>query len=160
MSLSQWDLDNLSQEDQGKMQGYKDLWNSDPSQRDSAHNAAEGLRKKYGYSGGSWGDQYNPYGTPVIPQIPEYESKYEDQFNELFDQVKNPPKYDSPYADLINRSISDIQNRPAHSYDPESDPAYQAFVARATRAGDKAYADNLGGMSAMTGGRPIVGPVQ
>lgn len=153
MTLSQWDLDNLSPEHQEQIKNYQNIWQTDPSQRENAHNAAEQIRKKYGYSGGMDGAQYNPFGTPVIPQIPQYESKYDNELKDIFEQIKNPPKYESPYADLINQSISDLQNRPAHSYDPDNDPAYQAFLQRATRAGDKAYADNLGGLSAMTGGR-------
>lgn len=157
MSLSQWDLDNLSPEDQQKVLNYKDLWQSDPSQRESAAAAAAQIRAKYGYSGGPDGSQYIPIDTfkpPTAPTIPQYESPYKDQINDLFEQIKNPPKYESPYADLINQQISQIVNRPQFSYDPDNDPAYQAFKQRALRAGDKAYADNLGGLSAMTGGRP------
>lgn len=156
MSLSQWDLDNLSPEDQQKVLGYKEMWQSDPNQRDSAAAAAAQIRAKYGYSGGADGSQYIPIDTfkpPTAPTIPEYESPYNDQINDLFEQIKNPPKYDSPYAGLINQQISQIVNRPQFSYDPENDAAYQAFRQRALRAGDKAYADNLGGLSAMTGGR-------
>lgn len=153
LSLSQWDLDNLSPEHQEQIKNYQNIWQTDPSQRENAHNASEQIRKKYGYSGGMDGAQYDPFGTPAIPQIPQYESKYDDELKNIFEQIKNPPKYESPYADLINQSISDLKNRPSHSYDPDNDPAYQAFLQRATRAGDKAYADNLGGLSAMTGGR-------
>lgn len=156
MSLSQWDLDNLSPEHQQQISGYKDIWQNDPSQRDSAARAAAEIRAKYGYSGGQDGSQYIPIDTfqpPQAPTIPGYESPYKDQINDLFEQIKNPPKYESPYEDLINQQISGIVNRPDFSYDPDNDAAYQAFKQRALRAGDKAYADNLGGMSAMTGGR-------
>lgn len=154
--LSQWDLDNLNPDEQSQIIKYKDLWNSDPSQRDSANAAANAIRAKYGYSGAVDGSQYIPVDTfqpPTAPDIPQYQSPYQDQINDIFNQMQNQRPYESPYEKLINQQISQIVNRPQFSYDPESDAAYQAFRERALRAGDKAYADNLGGLSAMTGGR-------
>ena len=157
MALSQWDMKYLNPDQQAEVLNYQNQWGSDPSQRDSLHSVVEGIRGQAGYSGGVDGSQYIPvesYKGPSIPTIPEYESPYGGVLDDLMDQVKNPPKYQSPYEDLINDSISNIVNRDPFSYDADSDTAYQAYLQRATAAGDKAYADNLGGMSAMTGGRP------
>lgn len=155
MSLSQWDSKFMTPEEQQQVLDYKSKWGSDPTQRDSIHSFVEGIRGKYGYSGGVDGSQYNPIPVkPTIPTIDKWESPNQGMIDDLYNQVKNPPKFEDPYRDLINQSISDIMNRPKFSYDADNDPAYQAFIQRATRAGDKAYADNLGGMSAMTGGRP------
>lgn len=157
MGLSQWDSKYLNPTEQQEVLAYQSQWSSDPNQQGSVHNVAEDIRARYGYSGGGDGSQYIPidsYNPPKAPEIGNYESQYGDEIKGLMEQIKNPPKYESPYADLLNSSISDIMNRPKFDYNADTDEAYQAFVQRATAAGDKAYDDNLGGMSAMTGGRP------
>lgn len=156
---SQWDRQYLKPEDLALIEQYRQQWaaTQDSTQRASIHNAAEMIRAKYGYSGGASGDQYlptSPVPVPQIPEMPEYQSPYTEQIQGLLDRLTNMPDYSSPYEDLINQQLSSIMNRPKFSYDPESDSAYQAFLQRAYAAGDKAYADNLGGLSAMTGGRP------
>ena len=155
--LSQWDLDNLTPDEQSQIVKYKDLWESDPTQRESANAAANAIRSRYGYSGAVDGSQYIPietYQPPQAPDIPGYESPYNNILQDVLSQLQTPQEYNSPYEDLINQQISQITNRPQFSYNPDEDAAYQAFRERALRAGDKAYADNLGGMSSMTGGRP------
>ena len=146
----------LNPQEQQEVINYKNQYVANPNQQGSVHNVAEEIRAKYGYSGGGDGSQYIPietYRPPTTPEIGEYESPYTDQVQNLMNQMANQKPYQSPYEDLINQSMSDLVNRPKFSYDPDSDEAYQAFLQRATRAGDKAYADNLGGLSAMTGGR-------
>ncbi len=154
-----WDEQFVSPEDLAKIRQYQELWDQTqgPKQRESLHQAAEMIRAKYGYSGGIAGDEYipmSPVPIPQIPEIPEYQSPYANQIQNLLDRLTNLPEYRSPYEDLINRQLSTIMNRPKFTYDPDTDPAYQAFLQRAMAAGDKAYADNLGGLAAMTGGRP------
>lgn len=154
-----WDEHFMSPEDLAKIRQYQELWHQtqDPKQRESLHQAAEMLRAKYGYSGGVAGNEYiptSPVPIPQIPQIPEYQSPYANQIQNLLDRLTNLPEYRSPYEDLINQQLSAIMNRPKFTYDPDTDPAYQAFLQRAMAAGEKAYADNLGGLAAMTGGRP------
>lgn len=158
MGLSQWDSKYLNAAEQAEILGYQSQWQgADATTRTSLNNAANALRGKYGYTGGVDGSQFttiDQYKPPTAPEIGQYESPYAGDIKALMDQIKNPPKYESPYADLLNSSISDIMNRPKFDYNADEDEAYQSFVRRATAAGDKAYADNLGGMSAMTGGRP------
>lgn len=154
-----WDEHFMSPEDFAKIKQYQELWfqTQDPKQRESLHQAAEMLRAKYGYSGGVAGNEYiptSPVPIPQIPEIPEYQSPYASQIQNLLDRLTNLPEYRSPYEDLINQQLSAIMNRPKFTYDPDTDPAYQAFLQRAMAAGEKAYADNLGGLAAMTGGRP------
>lgn len=155
-TLSQWDIKHFTPEEQQYALGIKEQWGTDPNQNASLHSALEAIRANYNYSGGVDGSQFMPtdmYNAPKTPVIAPYESPRQGEIDALWKQVKNPPKYESQYEDLIAQSISDIRNRPKFEYDPETDTAFQAFKASAGRAADKAFADNLGGLSAMTGGR-------
>lgn len=155
-TLSQWDLQHFTPEEQKYALGIKDQWGSDANTNASLHADLESIRSQYNYSGGADGSQFIPndmYNAPTTPVIAPYVSPRQGEIDDLWDKVKNPPKYESEYGDLISEVISDIKNRPSFEYDPETDPAFQAFKASAGRAADKAFADNLGGLSAMTGGR-------
>lgn len=157
MALSQWDMKYLNADQQAEVLNYQNQWASDPNQRDSLHSVVEGIRGQAGYSGGVDGSQYIPietYTPPTAPTTQAWESPYRDDIQGIIDSVRNQEAYVSPYEDLINQTLSGITNRDKFSYNPDEDAAYQAFRQRALAAGDKAYADNLGGMSAMTGGRP------
>lgn len=157
MALSQWDLKYLNPQEQAEVLNYQNQWMSNPGQQGSVHNVAEQIRARYGYSGGGDGSQYIPissYTPPTAPTVPGWESPYRDDIRDIVDSVRNKEAFVSPYEDLINQTLSGIVNRPKFQYNPDEDVAYQAFRQRALAAGDKAYADNLGGMSAMTGGRP------
>ena len=155
-TLSQWDVKHFTPEEQQYALGIKEQWGSDAKLNTALHADLESIRSKYNYSGGVDGSQFMPtdmYNAPKTPVIAPYESPRQGEIDALWKQVKNPPKYESQYEDLIAQSISDIRNRPKFEYDPETDTAFQAFKASAGRAADKAFADNLGGLSAMTGGR-------
>ena len=155
-TLSQWDIKHFTPEEQQYALGIKEQWGSDAKLNTGLHADLESIRSKYNYSGGADGSQFMPtdmYNAPKTPVIAPYESPRQGEIDALWKQVKNPPKYESQYEDLIAQSISDIRNRPKFEYDPETDTAFQAFKASAGRAADKAFADNLGGLSAMTGGR-------
>lgn len=156
MALSQWDLQYLNPQEQQQILGYKEQWQgADALTRQSLNNAAEAIRARYGYSGSIDGSQYIPIDAPPqAPEFQQFQNPYANELRGIMKDLKNPQQYQSPYEDLINKQLSDIMNRPKFNYDPENDPAYQAFLQRAMAAGDKAYADNLGGLSAMTGGRP------
>lgn len=122
----------------------------DPTLRNSYHNAAEQIRAKYGFSGGSDGSQMislstgqpmnQPvnYGIPGSPQIP----------------TANPQNYQSQYQDMINQSLSAIRNMPQFSYNPANDPSYQAYVQQQQALGQTAFNNQMGTLSTMTGGRP------
>ena len=58
----------------------------------------------------------------------------------------------SEYGDRINDALNTILNRKKWDYDPESDPAYQAYKEAYTREGNRAYQDAYAQMAANTGG--------
>lgn len=157
MALSQWDMKYLNADQQAEVLNYQNQWASDPNQRDSLHSVVEGIRGQAGYSGGVDGSQYIPiegFRPPTAPAIGDFNSSMSGEWAGIIDKMKNPEPAPDYYMNLMNQQLSDIMNRPKFEYNADEDPAYQAFLQRAGRAGDKAYADNLGGMSAMTGGRP------
>lgn len=156
MALSQWDTKLLTPEQQEQVNYWQGQWGVDPAQNESIHAMVEQIRATAGYSGGVDGSQYIPIDTfnpPEVPNIPEYDGADNQAYLNTILNMANK-EYDNPYGDLINQQLSLIFNRPKFDYNPDEDAAYQAFRERALRAGDKAYADNLGGLSAMTGGRP------
>lgn len=61
-------------------------------------------------------------------------------------------KYEDRYAPYYDQLIDDIVNREKFSYDPESDPAYQAYKLQYNREGDRAARDAAGAMAGLTGG--------
>lgn len=157
MALSQWDQKLLAPSQQQEVLKYQAQWaTADDATRKSLHSYVEGIRNQAGYSGGVDGSQYIPVGTPfpTAPTIPDFNSEYSGMGREVLNDYMNIPEWEgSEYSDLIQQQMSKYASR-NFEYNPETDPAYQAFKSRALAAGDKAYADNLGGMSAMTGGRP------
>ena len=98
----------------------------------SAHNLVEAIRSKYGYSGGT-----NGAGYTALKQA-----------------ASETPTYISEFKDEINSLKNALLNREAFSYDYQSDPAYQAYKKQYTREGQRATADTLGQLAAMTGGMP------
>ena len=91
---------------------------------DWAHNNAETLRNKYGYSGGSDGSQKTPLG------------------------------YTSKHADQINASIEKLTNQQPFTYDYTKDPLYQQYEQAYRREGERAFENAIGEYAAMTGGLP------
>ena len=102
----------------------------DSAKADAAHRQAEAIRQKYNYSGGADGSQYIP--LDILEQAaPEYTSRYQNTLDSVLDQWLN---------------------RDAFSYDPKTDPLYQAMQTMYTREGSRAMQDALGQASARTGG--------
>lgn len=56
------------------------------------------------------------------------------------------------YGDRINAALDLITNRDKWSYNPDTDPAYQAYRDMYTREGNRAYQDAYAAMAANTGG--------
>lgn len=101
-------------------------------ERTAANHAAEQIRQKYGgYTAGSDGtgftlsDKYAPQPTPYV-------SQYQGRIDALLDQV---------------------MNREPFSYNPASDPSYQAYGEQYRNLGNKAMQNALGSAAAMTGGQ-------
>ena len=150
------DLVYMSEEDEKLLGKYGDEWQAASARGDqagmqAAHDAAEALRAKYNYSGGADGSEYikldqqnhstaasRPNRTEGIPEF-TYETA---------------PTYTSKYQDQIDELLGEILDRPDFSYDPETDPRYQAFRKEYQREGQRATADTMGQYAAMTGGMP------
>lgn len=139
---SQYDLDLAKNNPQA---GYsifesKNDWldaqkRGDQAAMDAANKAANDVRQYYGsYDGGKDGSGFTLLPQyDEIPQFTEYESKYADQIQDLFDS---------------------IQNRDPFTYSPDADVSYQAYSEKYRNAGRQARDDTLGSMAAMTGGIP------
>lgn len=109
-----------------------------PEARALANAEADKVRKSYGgYTGGADGGSFN-----LEPLSPNSYS------------MPEAPVYDYAYKDRINAALSKVENRQPFSYDPATDPVYQAYDKKYTREGQLATEDVLGKASMMTGGAP------
>lgn len=132
----------MSDEDLKQLDQYKSDFAAaqtagDQAGMNAAHTAAENLRKKYNYSGGADGSQFNILSSEGVKQPFSYE---------------NAPQMVDEYQGLIDKLTDKYLNRPAFSYDAESDPLYQMYKEQYTAAGKQAMEDTLGSVSARTGG--------
>lgn len=101
----------------------------------AAHEGAEKLRSKYGYSGGASGSEYLP--------AEQEDFSYE-----------NLPNIIERNDQAIRMLQQQIMGRAPFSYDYESDPVYQSYAKQYRREGQRAAADTMGQAAALTGGRP------
>lgn len=129
--------EDLKQLDQYKSDFAAAQTAGDQAGMNAAHTAAENLRKKYNYSGGADGSQFNILSSDGVKQPFSYESA---------------PEYVNQYQGMIDDLRDKIMGRPAFSYDAESDPLYQMYKEQYTAAGKQAMEDTLGSVSARTGG--------
>lgn len=129
--------EDLKQLDQYKSDFAAAQTAGDQAGMNAAHTAAENLRKKYNYSGGADGSQFNILSSEGVKQPFSYESA---------------PQMVDEYQGLIDKLTDKYLNRPAFSYDAESDPLYQMYKEQYTAAGKQAMEDTLGSVSARTGG--------
>ena len=65
--------------------------------------------------------------------------------------VPSASKYVSPFSGKIDNGISNLENK-KFSYNPESDPSYQAYKRMYNREGDRALKSTLSSVSAAQGG--------
>lgn len=101
----------------------------------AANRAAEMVREKYGgYSGGKNGGGFTLSDT-YAPATPDY--------------VKQNEKYTAQ----IDKLFGELKDRGAFTYNPSSDPSYQAYSEKYRNLGRKSAADALGSAAAMTGGQ-------
>lgn len=132
-TLSYFDDYFLSDDDKKAILTLKSQVSADPTNIQSYNRMAEDIRAKYNYSGGADGSKYIPITPkPVMPKI---------------------EAYNSPYSKQLDGAISDIESYDPFSWNADTDTSFQAFLSKATRMGDTAFADNLAGLSAGTGGR-------
>ena len=136
--VSQW---AQSQIDIYKAQYNDAMARGDEAGMKAAHDAAEAIRSKYGYSGGTDGSDYI-----TLPQKP-YEPTYEPEYDYTVPQP-TAPQQDPRIAELLNQ----ILNRDDFSYNIESDPLYQQYAQMYQREGDRATQEALANAAAGAGG--------
>lgn len=146
----------MSDEDYEAIQRHKQQWQASTAAGNqagaqAAHDAAEQLRRKYNYSGGGDGSDYIGLGIKWNSNTAS-RPKRTDGMGEF--TYEKAPEYSSKYQGQIDDLLDDILNRPEFSYDPESDPRYGAYKKEYAREGQRATADTMGQMAAMTGGMP------
>lgn len=131
-------LSGFTQEDYDALSGAWAQWDAankagDQAGKEAAHAAAEAIRSKYGYSGGTDGSQYIPTQTAAQSQsaAPTYTEKYQTQIDDLMGQ---------------------ILNREDFSYNYLTDPLYQQYRDAYTREGTRAMQDTMGQAASRTGG--------
>lgn len=123
----------------------------------SAHDFVEGIRSKYGYSGGGNGSQYNKISYT------QQTNQWNDTINALWDQVngygpfqdtRKKPTYSNRYDQQINDLLQQYVNRGKFSYDYKNDPLYANYRKQYQREGQRATQDALAEAAAASGGIP------
>ena len=147
--MSKYDRTRMSDEDLELLDRYKQDYRTaadegDEAGKKAAHDGAEALRSRYGYSGGGDGGGYVQLGK--------------NQYGGGF-QYESAPSYVNRYQSQINDLTRQLLNREAFSYDPGQDPLYSSYKKQYTREGQRAAADTMGDYAAMTGGMPSTAAV-
>ena len=123
----------------------------------SAHDFVEGIRSKYGYSGGGNGSQYNKISYT------QQTNQWNDTINALWEQVngygpfqdtREKPTYSNRYDQQINDLLQQYVNREKFSYDYKNDPLYANYRKQYQREGQRATQDALAEAAAASGGIP------
>lgn len=136
MYISEYDknlsYDALSRIVEAKKDYAEAAKNNDKTAMTKANDIANGVRAKFGgYTAGDYGNEYRPFQY-YDDDFEDYESKYEDDLDELYD--------------IISKSKDDF------SYDYEADPVYKAYKDIYETQGDLAYERALSENSLKTGG--------
>lgn len=79
---------------------------------------------------------------------------YTPQIEALQKQIDNYGQFQYGKENAYQKALAAVTNPAAFSYDVENDPVYTAYRKQYLREGDRAMADTLAKLSAMTGGRP------
>lgn len=127
--------------------------------RQMANTMAEQLRASYGnYAGGVTGSSYINLGRSPS----DYESKYGSMIDDTMDRLNNygdfsygpAPTYESRWDAQMTDILDQMTNRQPYLYNLETDPVWSAYKKQYRREGQRATADTLAQVSAMTGGMP------
>lgn len=111
---------------------------------DAAHNAVEGIRAEYGYSGGKDGSQYIPINT--------YDRNYlTGQMTQMLSQSGKYDAYQNGWGEEMYQQL--LEKAFGMNYEDwtQSD-AYQALADRYSRNGQRAMQNTMGQLAANTGG--------
>lgn len=133
----------MSDDDLALMQKYTEAYNNatDDAGRNAAHDAAEQLRAKYGYSGGVDGSDYIKTGA---------NKKTVGASGETF----SVPSFNYDEDGSISAMREQIMSRQPFSYDYQKDPLWSQYKKQYTREADRSAADALGKAAVLTGGMP------
>lgn len=122
---------SMSLEDQKKVLEYaiRYMMSDNPADQKYYHDAANDVRRPYGFT--------STDGSDYVPNDPT---------SDVYAGYKD---FENPYADQIDQLINYISNR---EYDPESDPAYQAYKAQYERNASAAANSAMAQAAGNTGG--------
>ena len=126
----------------------------DKAGQQAAHDAAERIRSKYQYSGGTDGSDYIKLGSGETlrqPSAPKTDTSWLDKLGES--------SYNYDADGKISAALDAMLNRTPFSYDAVSDPLYQQYRKQYTREADRSADDVLGKAAVMTGGMPSTAAV-
>lgn len=99
------------------------------------------------------------YNAPTMPVYAgEYDPRasrdsYIQAINNAFDYAK-PQDYNMYYGSQLDSIVNNVANRGQFSYDPNTDPVYQAYKKQYAREGQRATQDTMASAAGMTGGVP------
>lgn len=112
-------------------------------QRLLATEAANQLRKNYGI-----------YNTGVLGADGTYASSYGSKITGTMDAIDGYGSFQYANQEGYQKLLDSVANPEPFSYDPESDPSYNAYAKAYLREGERASANALAQAAAATGGRP------
>ena len=122
-------------------------------ERKKANDEANRIRQQYGgYTGGEDGTSYTLTQT-YAPPASEYVNKNQEKIDEWTDKLTNREPYKGQYQGKIDDLLNEIQNREEFTYNPASDPTYQAYSEKYRNEGNRAVQNVLGSAAAMNGGQ-------
>lgn len=136
------DLDLIRQYTESYNKAYAE---GDKAGQQAAHDAAERIREKYDYSGGTSGNEY------IKLNKPKADTSWLDKLGES--------SYNYDANGKISAALDAMLNRKPFSYDAASDPLYQQYRKQYTREADRSAEDVLGKAAVMTGGMPSTAAV-
>lgn len=136
------DLDLIRQYTENYNKAYAE---GDKAGQQAAHDAAEKIREKYDYSGGTGGNEY------IKLNKPKADTSWLDKLGES--------NYNYDQSGQISAKLDALLNRTPFSYDAVSDPLYQQYRKQYTREADRSAEDVLGKAAVMTGGMPSTAAV-
>lgn len=99
------------------------------------------------------------YNAPTMPVYAgEYDPRasadaYKQAINNAFSYDK-PQDYNMYYGSQLDSIVNNVANRGQFSYDPNTDPVYQAYRKQYAREGQRATQDTMASAAGMTGGVP------
>ena len=140
----------LNDADWNAVQGYKQQYEAaklagDQAAMNAAHEAAQQVRYKYGYSGGVDGNQHNT----IVANTKGMATEDDDWYG---GNAGGNGGYRNGYQSMIDGLMNGILNREPFSYNKDTDELYQQYKDSYTRGGQRAMQDVLAQVSARTGG--------